>query len=166
MFFLPFRLYLNGVNVDPMRLFPGCAPVFPVPPGTPMISPLIKLDHSQSWDVPKAEDFLGGGANNCVFEIEMGGDSEHNYLKGHKIDGRLLFPATGYLVMAWKALAKELKLNWLQMPVEFKDTSIQRATVLPSSGTYKALYCPPDIFFKEAHSHQYYTLLYLLLLRW
>merc|ERR1719445_384802 len=31
-------------------------------------------------------------------------DSEDHYLVGHKIDGRVLFPATGYLVLAWKAL--------------------------------------------------------------
>ena len=36
------------------------------------------------------------------FDIDIGTDSPDSYLEGHCIDGRVLFPATGYLVLAWR----------------------------------------------------------------
>lgn len=47
---------------------------YPVPVGTPLISPYIKWDHSQDWDVPKAEDFPSGSkgsASASVYNIGM-----------------------------------------------------------------------------------------------
>lgn len=61
---------LFSINVDGSGLCPGVN--FPVPAGTPMISPLVQWDHSQTWDVPKAEDFLsgsGGPGSAIVFNI-------------------------------------------------------------------------------------------------
>lgn len=50
-----------------------CPPVkYPVPVGTPLISPLVEWDHSQNWDVPKVEDFpssSGGSSSATVFNI-------------------------------------------------------------------------------------------------
>ena len=45
---------------------------YPVPHGTPLISPLVKWDHAQTWDVPKAEDFpagSGGSTSATVYNI-------------------------------------------------------------------------------------------------
>ena len=102
-----------------------------------MISPLVKWDHSQSWDVPNADAFEMGGAKQlgaCRFDIDMSHDSEDRNLIGHKIDGRVLFPATGYLVLAWKTLAKMEKKDLDTMCVEFQDVNIVRATLLPAEG--------------------------------
>jgi len=49
---------LPRINVLGNNLFPLVE--YPVPVGTPLISPYIKWDHSQDWDVPKAEDFPAG----------------------------------------------------------------------------------------------------------
>ena len=65
---------------------------FPVPRGTPMISPLVAWDHSIKWAVPKAEEFLRGGSgkmNDAKFEVSIAGDSEDKYIEG--IAGRAMF---------------------------------------------------------------------------
>ena len=123
------------MNFDPLKLFPPVT--FPVSPGTPMISPLIKWDHAQSWQVPKHTDFQSsgaGGKSGCIFEIDASSESDDHYLVGHMIDGRVLFPATGYLVLAWKTLAKLTGQMYDRMPVGFENVSIHRATLLPKSG--------------------------------
>ena len=53
---------------------------------------------------------------------------------GHKIDGRVLYPATGYMVLAWRALGKLTGRVWTDMRVAFQDVSIHRATIMPSEG--------------------------------
>lgn len=110
---------------------------YPVPPGTPMISSMVRWDHSQDWNVPTAEMFIGGGASaagGCGFDIDVSGESEDHYLIGHKIDGRVLFPATGYLLLAWKTFAKLNGKAFDEIAVSFEDVYIHRATILPESG--------------------------------
>lgn len=65
-------------------------------------------------------------------------ESPDSYLLGHCIDGRVLFPATGYLVLAWRTLVKSLGLVLDTTPVRFEDVTIHRATILPRTG--KALF--------------------------
>lgn len=52
----------------------------------------------------------------------------------HCIDGRVLFPATGYLCLAWKMLARALNQNMEEMPVVFEDVTLHQATILPKTG--------------------------------
>ncbi|XP_021358822.1 fatty acid synthase-like [Mizuhopecten yessoensis] len=131
------RCYLQGINFNTLKLYPEVS--FPVSRGTPMISPMIKWDHSTNWFVPKSEDFLGasGGRSGASFEIDISPDSPDNYLVGHMIDGRVLFPATGYLVLAWKTLAKQKGQMYQEMAVLFEDINIHKATILPDSGKVK-----------------------------
>lgn len=126
---------MNGVELDPLRI---CHEVhFPVPKGTPMISPLINWDHSASWNVATFNDFPSGplsGKSGVTYEIDMSENSPDNYLRGHVIDGRVLFPASGYIVLAWKTFAKIKGKNYQAMPVKFENVNIKRATMLPSEG--------------------------------
>lgn len=121
--------------MDPLKL---CNPVkFPVPKGTQMISPLVGWDHEVSWDVPAAEDFptgTSGSHGGATYEIDISLNSPDNYLIGHTIEGRVLFPATGYLVLAWRSLAKMKGYVYNEMPVKFENVNIYRATILPSEG--------------------------------
>ena len=118
----------------------GIYPVkYPVPSGTPMIGPLVQWDHSHAWKIPDMEDFAfgnsaGGGSSSCVFEIDVSDHSDDRYLVGHKIDGRVLFPATGYLVLAWKALAKLSGQAFDTMAVSLENVEILRAVILPPEG--------------------------------
>ncbi|KAG9267961.1 fatty acid synthase [Astyanax mexicanus] len=130
------KVYMNGINVDSNRLYPAVE--FPVPVGTPLISPLIQWDHSQTWDVPKVEDFpagSGGSASASVYNIDVNPESPDHYMIGHCIDGRVLYPATGYLVLAWRTLMKSLGTVFEHTPVTFEDVTIHRATILPKTGS-------------------------------
>ncbi|XP_023507490.1 fatty acid synthase isoform X2 [Equus przewalskii] len=129
------RLHLMGIDVNPNGLFPPVE--FPAPRGTPLISPHIKWDHSQTWYVPSAKDFPSGSScsSSTVYNIDASPESPDHYLVDHCIDGRTLFPATGYLCLVWRTLAHALGENLEQMPVVFEDVTLYQATILPKTGT-------------------------------
>ncbi|KAL0983890.1 hypothetical protein UPYG_G00134400 [Umbra pygmaea] len=130
------KLYMKGVNVDSKQLYPRVE--YPVPAGTPLISPLVQWDHSQTWDVPKAEDFpagSGGSTSATIYNVDMNPESPDYYMIGHCIDGRVLYPATGYLVLAWRTLMRSLGVVMETTPVTFEDITIHRATILPKTGS-------------------------------
>ena len=60
-------------------------------------------------------------------------DLEHpNYahLAGHRIESRILIPATGYLEMAWFQLSMNTGILHDQLPVVFTNVVLKRATIL------------------------------------
>ncbi|XP_073462807.1 fatty acid synthase [Aquarana catesbeiana] len=129
------KVYLSGINVHCNNIYPPVE--YPVPAGTPLISPLFQWDHSQTWDVPKPEDFpagSGGSTSTTVYNVDMNPDSPDIFMSGHCIDGRVLYPATGYLVLAWRTLARSLGVVMEQTPVIFEEVTIHRATILPKTG--------------------------------
>nr|XP_023678449.1 fatty acid synthase isoform X2 [Paramormyrops kingsleyae] len=130
------KIYMNGINLDSNKLYPAVE--YPVQVGTPFISPHILWDHSQTWDVPVADNFpsgSGGSSSATVYNIDMNPESPDYYLTGHCIDGRVLYPATGYLVLAWRTLLRSLGAVMEHTPVTFEDITIHRATILPKTGT-------------------------------
>lgn len=130
------KVYTKGINMKANALSAEVS--FPVPVGTPLISSLMQWDHSQSWDVPKVEDFsagAGGSASATVYNININPESPDFYLLGHCIDGRILYPATGYLVLAWRTLVRSQGVVMETTPVIFEDVTIHRATILPKSGS-------------------------------
>jgi len=129
------RLYVNGVNVNPMALYPPVE--LPVSPSTPMLSSLVHWDHSDNWRVPTADQFTATSASSFASTVEVDVSSpelEDAYMTGHAIDRRPLFPGTGYMVLAWRQLARMIGRTYQQTPVCFNDVHIHRATILPSSG--------------------------------
>ncbi|KAM4525814.1 fatty acid synthase [Fundulus diaphanus] len=130
------KLYMNGINLDPNGLYPAVS--YPVPVGTPMISPIVQWDHSQAWDIPKVEHFSnssGGSKSATIYNIEINPESADYYLIEHCIDGRFLYPATGYLVLAWRTLVRSRGVAMESTPINFEDVNIHRATILPKSGS-------------------------------
>lgn len=63
-------------------------------------------------------------------------ESPDYYMIGHCIDGRVLYPATGYLVLAWRTLMRSLGTVLEHTPVTFEDVTIHRATILPKTGKW------------------------------
>ncbi|KAK3609643.1 hypothetical protein CHS0354_028847 [Potamilus streckersoni] len=132
------KCFLNGLNLNPLGVY---APVeFPVPRGTPFVSPVVQWDHSKIWDVPSTDNFLSGGYghhSDSTFEMEISPESPYFYLTEHNIDGRMLFPAAGYVVLAWKILAKHHGELYENLPVILQNVNIYKATILPQNGTLK-----------------------------
>lgn len=52
----------------------------------------------------------------------------------HCIDGRIIFPGTGYLCLVWKTLARALDQNMEHTPVVFEDVTLHQAIILPKTG--------------------------------
>lgn len=88
------RIYNAGAQPKFGNLFHPVS--FPVGKGTPMINSMIEWDHSIEWSVA---NFSGKGSRSgeLVVDIDLSKESDQ-FLTGHAIDGRVLFPATGYLV--------------------------------------------------------------------
>ncbi|KAE8740395.1 Fatty acid synthase, partial [Frankliniella occidentalis] len=87
------KAYIAGAQPQVGRLL---TPIkYPVSRGTPMLASMVKWDHSTEWAVA---DFSGKGSRSgeSVIEVDVSKDSD-KYLTGHTIDGRVIFPATGYL---------------------------------------------------------------------
>lgn len=66
------------------RLYPAVA--FPVSRGTPMISPLLKWDHSEDWFVSKFENQQDCKSGKRIVAVAI---EECPFLAGHVIDGKV-----------------------------------------------------------------------------
>ena len=129
------KLYNLGVNPGIENFYPKVE--YPVPKGTQSISSLIKWDHSQNWLVTQYPEYFNpSSSSDYVVKVDIT-DTEDEYLSGHCIDGRVLYPATGYLMLAWKMLAKIKGQFHDKIPVEFENVTLHRATILPKSGQTK-----------------------------
>lgn len=64
-----------------------------------MISPLVKWEHSEDWYVTsyRLQEKIKSGERTISISLN---DEDMEFMAGHIIDGRNLFPATGYLVSA------------------------------------------------------------------
>ncbi|XP_075224694.1 fatty acid synthase-like [Lycorma delicatula] len=130
------KAYMSGVQPDISKLY---KPVkFPVSRGTPMIQSMIKWDHSTEWSVANFSGKGGSRSGESVIEIDLGKEADA-YLVGHTIDGRILFPATGYLTLVWKTFAKLQGLAFEETPVIFENVQLHRATIMPKEGSVKFL---------------------------
>ncbi|XP_044019645.1 fatty acid synthase-like isoform X2 [Aphidius gifuensis] len=110
---------------------------YPVGRGTPMINSMIGWDHSIEWAVA---DFSGksGGSGETIIKIDLSKD-EHSYISGHTIDGRILFPATGYLTFVWKTFAKLHNTDYEKLPITFENVQFYCATIMPKEGPVRFL---------------------------
>ncbi|XP_072140212.1 fatty acid synthase-like [Dermacentor andersoni] len=124
------ELHTLGVQLDLAPLYPPVP--WPVPRGTPSISHLVSWDHTEKWTVVKWSDFPSSAQmSEEVVEVDLEANAGDAYLAGHEMDGRVLFPATGYMMLAWKSLTKRCGKPFHQVPVVFEDVSFHRATILP-----------------------------------
>ncbi|UJR12471.1 hypothetical protein I4U23_016646 [Adineta vaga] len=153
------KLYNEGVNLNIMANY---APVqYPVPVNVPFVSPLIaaQWDHSQQWKVPTFEMFTQslGSTQQAKHEIDLNDDvGEYSFIIGHQIDGRCLFPATGYLVLVWKTFAKIHNFeDYRQMSILFEQVQIHRATIcsLANKVTFYVNILPTNGLFEIIENH-------------
>ena len=129
------KLYNAGAQPQLAKLYPSIS--YPVGRGTPMINSMIKWDHSIQWDVA---DFSGKSSRSgeSVVEVDLSKENDA-YIAGHTIDGRILFPATGYLTIVWKTFAKLQGAEFEKLPVVMEEVQFHRATIMPKEGSVKFL---------------------------
>lgn len=108
---------------------------------------ILRAAYFQAGQLEKLEPLLdigGGGTSQleCFHYFssdlcsltDVSPESPDHYLTGHCIDGRVLYPATGYLVLAWRTLARSLGMAMEEMAVVFEDVTIHQATIIPKKG--------------------------------
>ncbi|KAJ8915050.1 hypothetical protein NQ315_016025, partial [Exocentrus adspersus] len=120
------KIYLAGGQPNLKNLYKGVT--YPVSRGTKMISPLVKWDHRISWFVPmwKPVDSFGH-----VTTVNISNE-RYSYLSGHNVDGTVVMPASGYLELAWRTLARLYLKPIEKLPVVIEDVQFIRTTSLPS----------------------------------
>ncbi|KAF7995900.1 hypothetical protein HCN44_007007 [Aphidius gifuensis] len=125
------KLYNTGHQPQIAKLYPEVS--FPVSRGTPMISPLIRWDHSNEWYVTKFEmqEKISSGERMVKVSLQ---NEEFEYMAGHVIDGRTLLPATGYLVLIWETVGMMKGELFTELSIVFEDVKFLRATNLPKEG--------------------------------
>uniref|UniRef100_A0A182Y5H6 Fatty acid synthase n=1 Tax=Anopheles stephensi TaxID=30069 RepID=A0A182Y5H6_ANOST len=117
------RAFVEGQHCRLLDLYPEVK--FPVSLETPMIGPLIQWDHSIDWHVAnfQTKKMVDQGSNQYTVTL-----AEQEYIAGHCIDGRVLIPATEYLICKTGTIPNEVA-------VEFTEVEFLRATTITSGQT-------------------------------
>ncbi|XP_076382068.1 fatty acid synthase [Megalopta genalis] len=126
------KLYNAGIQLQLANIYPPVE--FPVSRSTPMISPLIRWEHSTDWFVPVYSQRQKITTSERILDVFQK-DENYEYIVHHVIDGRNLIPATGYLIMAWETVSQLQGKLLDEVSVVFEDVKFERATTLPKDGT-------------------------------
>ena len=139
------QLYLSGHDPVISNLYPRVN--FPVSRSTASLSPLIKWNHDKDHLVTKYPEYFYAFTSVQYITIDTM-QPKWKFLTGHCIDGRILFPATGYLWIAWTALVRLHKSKndeeIERTCVEFFNVTFSRATIVPrnKSVSFKITFLP------------------------
>lgn len=125
------KLYAAGAQPLLSKLYRPIS--YPVGRSTPMLNSKIGWDHSQKWILLDVSKETSG---ETLVEVNLAKEGD-TYLSGHAIDGRVLFPATGYMTLAWKTFAKMKGTTHDRLPVVLENVVFHRATILPKDGSVK-----------------------------
>ncbi|KAJ3652395.1 hypothetical protein Zmor_018364 [Zophobas morio] len=130
------RLYTEGYLPQVQKLYPQID--FPVSRNTCMISPFLQWNHENSWNTFIFREFESSPAEQKEYNISYL-HQEHQFIKGHVVDGRNIFPVTEYLKLVWETFAQSRKLVASHIPVLFENCKFIRTTTVPESGYVKLL---------------------------
>ncbi|XP_074599362.1 fatty acid synthase-like [Brevipalpus obovatus] len=136
------QLYSMHMPIDIDCLYP---PVdYPVPIETHSLHSLIAFDHSQEYKVFKYPEYYNLLTERSSLDHTVNlSNAEDWFYSDHKIDGRILFPATGMLTHVWDVVTKFHDINARRSKVLFRDVAFLRATVLSDKAvTFRVHYMP------------------------
>ncbi|XP_026499944.2 fatty acid synthase [Vanessa tameamea] len=118
------RLHAAGGQPQPGALYPPVA--WPVSRGTPALASRVRWDHSVEWSVAH---YGAARSGENVIEYDLS-KTDESFIAGHNIDGRILFPATGYLTLVWRTVAKLHNKKVEETPVILENVQFKRATIM------------------------------------
>ncbi|KAH7732285.1 Protein FASN-1 [Aphelenchoides avenae] len=126
------KIYQAGATIHLKNLYPHAS--MPAPVGTPMIAPMWCWDLSQDWPVVDGRlAGQGGGVQvpaSASYTIDpFAADSKEAFLLDHVIDGRVLYPFTSHIVLAWKTLCKLKGVDFQKAPVILENINVYNATI-------------------------------------
>ncbi|PIC51785.1 hypothetical protein B9Z55_002156 [Caenorhabditis nigoni] len=153
------KIYQAGVNIQISELYPGGQYKGVVPKGTPMIGPMWQWDHSQDWQTIDGRHMVAGGGGSipasATYNIDpFAADSKEAYLLDHVIDGRVLYPFTGHMVLAWKTLCKLKSLDFQKTPVVFENINVYSATIVTKPIKLDVVLTPGNGYFEIISDEQ------------
>ena len=118
------KIYQLGINPTIENLYPKVQ--WPVARGTQSISSLMKWDHSETYFIKRyPQHYFPATASDMTFNFDTT-EPDDQFLCDHTVEGRTLFPATGYLMLAWRRLAAQRGQQWNQFPVVFENVKFMR----------------------------------------
>jgi len=95
-----------------------------------MISPIFKWNHSDNY-------FVGNFDSHNLYEKEKIvinlNDKAFEFVQDHIIDGKVLFPGTGWLYLVWENFGKMMGVRHTSLKVVFEDVKFLRATSLTAN---------------------------------
>ncbi|EFN74822.1 Fatty acid synthase [Camponotus floridanus] len=121
------KLYNAELQPQIAKLYPEVK--FPVSRSTPMISHLIRWDHSEDWYIYHYVGQKKLNMEEVIVNINLL-DKEFIYMTGHVVNRKNLLPATGYLFLIWQMIGWLKKQNHVDIPIVFEDVNFLRSTVL------------------------------------
>ena len=122
------KLYELGINPSIENLYPKVE--FPVSRKTQSIGSLMKWDHSKEYvDKPFPDYHFRTTSSDMNVTINIK-SNEGSFYSDHCIDGNILFPATGYLMLAWRIYAGSLAKPWNEVPVVWEQVQFKRAVFM------------------------------------
>ncbi|XP_063374586.1 fatty acid synthase-like [Cydia amplana] len=119
------KMYAAGAQPQVSRLYPPVS--WPVSRGTPGLASHIGWEHSIEWSVVDPTTAARTGENVIEYDLTK---PEEEFIAGHNIEGRVLFPATGYLTLVWRTVAKMNNQDIEQSAVVLENVNIRRATIM------------------------------------
>ncbi|XP_048505788.1 fatty acid synthase-like [Athalia rosae] len=125
------KMYEAGLHPKLTNLYDDVQ--YPVSRETPMISPLLRWNHSESWQVISYRTMQKIETGERIVKISVENES-FEWISGHVVDGRNLVPATGYLDLIWETLGMMQGEIYTELSVMFEDVRFHRAATVPKTG--------------------------------
>ena len=122
------KLYELGLNPVVENLYPRVE--WPVVRGTQSISSLMKWDHSMTYKVQRYPvHYNRSTASDMNVSIDLTDLNMRSYID-HSINNTIIYPATGYLMLAWRQMALFYGKNWCETGVVFNNVILKKAVIL------------------------------------
>ncbi len=113
---------------------------YPVSRGTPSISPLIKWDHSEDHYVTKSDTKRLNKFEWRKVYINIA-DPSYEYLEGHQIEYKTIFPASGYIFLVWETFALMHHAKYTEFSVIFENVEFLSAIFLEKDIVTELVVC-------------------------